>query len=104
MGGGVVAHQFCRVGCYAMLRGTPGLSMDVIPYTLAGGAPAKHYRLNTVGLKRAGVTGERYKALSAAFRLLKKKESLDELEETPEILYLKEWLAIKSKRGVHGFV
>ena len=104
LGGGVVAHQFCRVGCYAMLRGTSGLSMDVMPYTLAGGAPAKHYRLNTIGLKRAGITGNRYKALSAAFRRLKKKESLDELEETPEIIHLKEWLAVKSKRGVHGFI
>ncbi|MGR9100147.1 MAG: acyl-ACP--UDP-N-acetylglucosamine O-acyltransferase, partial [Gammaproteobacteria bacterium] len=71
---------------------------------LAGGAPAKHYRLNTVGLKRAGITGDRYKVLSQAFRLLRKKMSLDGLEDTPEILHLKEWLSVKSKRGVHGFV
>ena len=104
MGGAVVAHQFCRIGCYAIVRGTSGLSMDVIPYTTAGGAPAKHYRLNTIGLKRAGITGARYKTLAAAFRLLKAKQSLDSLEETPELNILKQWLAVKSKRGVHGFV
>lgn len=104
MGGSVVAHQFCRIGSYAIVQGTTGLNMDVIPFTLIAGYPAKHYRLNTVGLRRAGITGERYKVLSDAFRLLKKKESLENLEETEEILYLKKWLAVKSKRGVHGFL
>lgn len=104
MGGSVVAHQFCRIGSYAIVQGTTGLNMDVIPFTLIAGYPAKHYRLNTVGLRRAGITGDRYKVLSDAFRLLKKKESLDHLEETEEIIYLKKWLAVKSKRGVHGFL
>ena len=104
MGGAVVAHQFCRIGSYAIVQGTTGLNMDVIPFMLIGGRPAKHYRLNTIGLKRAGITGERYKTLSSAFRLLRNKQSLDELDETEELRQLKEWLAVKSKRGVHGFI
>ncbi|MGR8953083.1 MAG: acyl-ACP--UDP-N-acetylglucosamine O-acyltransferase [Gammaproteobacteria bacterium] len=104
MGGAVVAHQFCRIGSYAIVQGTTGLNMDVIPFMLIGGRPARHYRLNTVGLKRAGITGERYNVLSAAFRLLRHKKSLDALEETEELKLLKDWLAVKSKRGVHGFV
>ncbi len=104
MGGAVVAHQFCRIGSYAIVQGTTGLNMDVIPFTLIAGYPAKHYRLNTVGLRRAGITGERYTVLSDAFRLLKKKASLDHLEETEELIYLKKWLAVKSKRGLHGFL
>ena len=104
MGGNVVAHQFCRIGAYAIVQGTTGLSMDVIPYTLIGGHFAKHYKLNTVGLRRAGITGARYNALASAFRLLKNRQSLDNLEETEEIIYLKHWLAVKSKRGLHGFV
>jgi UDP-N-acetylglucosamine acyltransferase len=104
MGGGVVAHQFCRVGSYAIVQGTTGLSMDVIPFTLIGGHYAKHYKLNTVGLRRAGITGTRYNVLASAFRLLKSKLPLDNLEETDELRYLKEWLAIKSKRGIHGFI
>lgn len=103
MGGNVVAHQFCRVGSYAMVQGTTGLNMDVMPFMLVGGRPAKHYRLNTVGLRRAGITGQRYRVLSDAFRLLKKKQSLDTLEETAELRQLQTWLAAPSKRGVHGF-
>ncbi len=104
MGGAVVVHQFCRVGSYAIVQGTTGLNMDVIPFMLIGGRPARHYKLNTVGLRRAGIIGERLKVLSAAFRLLKNKQSLDELEETEELKQLKDWLAVKSKRGLHGFI
>jgi UDP-N-acetylglucosamine acyltransferase len=104
MGGNVVAHQFCRIGAYAIVQGTTGLSMDVIPFTLIGGHYAKHYKLNTVGLRRAGITGARYNVLASAFRLLKNKQPLNNLEETEEIRYLKNWLAVKSKRGLHGFV
>ena len=104
IGGSAVVHQFCRVGAYAIVRGTTGLTKDVIPFMLIGGDPAKHYRLNTIGLRRAGITGERYKVLSSAFRLLKAKQSLEELEQTEELVYLKEWLNVKSKRSVHGFV
>jgi UDP-N-acetylglucosamine acyltransferase len=104
MGGAVVVHQFCRVGSYAIVQGTTGLNMDVIPFMLIGGRPARHYKLNTVGLRRAGITGDRYKVLSAAFRLLKSKQSLDALKETEELKLLKEWLAVKSRRGLHGFI
>lgn len=104
LGGNVVAHQFCRIGAYAMVQGTTGLSMDVIPYTIIGGHYAKHFKLNTVGLRRAGITGERYNLLSSAFRLLRSRQPLDGLQETDEIRYLKDWLAVKSKRGIHGFV
>ena len=104
MGGAVVVHQFCRIGSYAIVQGTTGLNMDVIPFMLIGGRPARHYRLNSVGLRRAGITGSRYKVLSSAFRLLKSKSSLDALEETEELVYLKQWLSHKSDRGTHGFI
>jgi UDP-N-acetylglucosamine acyltransferase len=104
MGGSVVAHQFCRIGSYAIVQGTTGLNKDVIPFCLIAGYPAKHYRLNTVGLKRSGITGDRYKVIATAFRRLRNNESIDDLENTEEITYLKQWLAIKSKRGLHGFM
>lgn len=104
MGGAVVVHQFCRIGAFAIVQGTTGINMDVIPYTLIGGRPARHYRLNMVGLRRAGIAGDRYKILSSAFRLLRQKKSLDDLQETEELIYLKDWLGLKSKRGLHGFM
>lgn len=104
MGGAVVVHQFCRIGAYAIVQGTTGINMDVLPFTLIGGRPAKHYRLNIVGLRRSGIVGDDYKVLSAAFRLLRNKKSLDNLQITKELQYLKDWLAADSKRGLHGFM
>lgn len=104
MGGAVVVHQFCRIGSYAIVQGTTGLNKDVIPFMLIGGRPAKHYRLNSVGLRRAGITGDRYKVLSSAFRLLRNKQALDDLPKTEELLHLQQWLATESKRGIHSFI
>jgi UDP-N-acetylglucosamine acyltransferase len=104
MGGAVVVHQHCRIGAFAIVQGTTGINMDVLPFTLIAGRPAKHYRLNIVGLRRAGIIGENLKVLSTAFRLLKNKKSLDSLQITPELQYLIDWLAADSKRGLHGFV
>ena len=104
MGGAVVVHQFCRVGAYAIIQGTTGINMDVLPFTLIGGRPAKHYRLNIVGLRRAGIVGDELKLLSKAFRLLREKHSLDELPESTQMRYLRDWLQSSSKRGLHGFI
>lgn len=104
IGGSAVAHQFCRIGSYAIVQGTTGLNKDVIPFTMIGGRPAKHYRLNTIGLRRAGIIGERYKILEQAFRLLRNRQSIEALEATEEIMLLKDWLSAVSKRSVHGFI
>lgn len=103
-GGGAMVHQFCRVGSFAMIAGVIGIRKDVMPYTLVGGQPVKHYRLNTIGLRRAGITGDRYKALSQAFRCLKDSQPLaEDITDTEEVLHLKDWLAAKSDRGIYGF-
>lgn len=104
IGGNVAVHQFCRIGSYAIVRGTTGLTKDVLPFCLIAGYPAKHYRLNSIGIKRSGITDERYKIISTAFRLLKQHKSIAHLEDTDELKYLKQWLAVKSKRGLHGFM
>lgn len=104
-GGGVMVHQFCRVGSLAILQGLAGINKDVIPFTMVGGRPGKHYRLNLIGMRRAGIDGERLKAVSAAYRRLRNKQGLDGLPDTPELAYLREWLAAESKRhGTLGFI
>lgn len=104
LGGGTAVHQFCRVGAFTMVAGVAGILKDVLPFTMAKGAPALHYRLNTVGLRRAGVSGERYRALERAFRALRAGGGLDDLPETPEIAHLRAWLAAPTRRGLAGFV
>jgi UDP-N-acetylglucosamine acyltransferase len=104
IGGGTAVHQFCRVGPSAMVAGVAGILKDILPFTMAKGAPALHYRLNAVGLKRAGVNGARYRALEAAFRALRSGENPDLTPDTPELELLETWLAAESKRGLAGFI
>ncbi len=104
VGGGVVVHQFCRIGAYTMVAGFVAVTRDVLPYSLLGREPTAHYGLNKVGLRRAGIKGDRYRALEKAYRLVKAGESLVDLPETPEIVHLRAWLAEKSKRGLSGFL
>ena len=104
-GGGVMVHQFCRIGSLAILQGLAGINKDALPFTMIGGRPGKHYRLNLVGMRRAGVDGDRLKLVSTAFRRLKKHESLADLPTTPELEYLQNWLDSESRRaGILGFV
>jgi UDP-N-acetylglucosamine acyltransferase len=104
LGAGVLIHQFARIGCYAMVGGAVRVRKDVLPYSLVAGIPARHYRLNTIGLRRAGISGQRYRVLEAAFRALRIGMNLDELPETPELAYLRAWLSAPSKRGLTGFL
>ena len=97
-------HQFVRIGTLSMVAGCLGVNKDVVPYCLLGRDPIQHYRLNTIGLRRAGIKGERYKNLELAYRKLRGGEPLDNLESTPEIDYLQAWIKAPSKRGVYGFL
>ncbi len=99
IGGGANLHQYVRVGRRAMVGGMTGVSRDVLPFSFVFGILARHYRLNVIGLRRAGIRGERYRALENAFRRLRAGEDLEGLPETPEVAQLKAWLRAPSKRG-----
>ncbi len=104
-GGGVMVHQFCRIGSLAMLQGLAGLNKDALPYTMIGGRPGKHYRLNLVGLRRAGVSNDSIRILSQAYRRLRQQETLADLPDCPELTALQHWLAEPSRRGgILGFI
>lgn len=101
LGGAAVVHQFCRIGALAMVGGFAGVGQDVLPYAMVHGIPACHFRLNTIGLRRAGVKGDRYGALETAFRALRAGDrELGEAPDTPEVAHLRAWLAAPSKRGL----
>jgi UDP-N-acetylglucosamine acyltransferase len=105
LGGSVAVHQFCRIGRYAMVAGFIAVRRDVLPYTMIAGDPARHYRLNSVGLRRSGIKGERYRVLEQAYRALRSGDrSLLGVPATDEVEYLRAWLARDSKRGLSGFV
>ena len=60
--------------------------------------------LNTIGLRRADIRGERYRKLEQMFRKLREGKPFDDLKGTPEIDYLRSWMLATSKRGVYSFL
>lgn len=105
MGGMAATHQFTRIGPFCMVAGFVPLRKDALPYMMIGGTPVRHYRLNRIGLKRNGIDGDRYRALEAAIRALRKGDkSLDGVPNTEEVVYLRDWLSVKTKYGHYGFL
>jgi UDP-N-acetylglucosamine acyltransferase len=109
LGGLVAIHQFVRVGVHAFLGGMSGLRMDMPPYMLGAGAPARLYGPNTVGLKRYGLSSETILALKRAYKIifrstLNLEEALEkvsqEVEPCPEVKILAQFMIDHSKRGV----
>lgn len=70
LGGMAGVHQFVRVGRLAMVGAMSKVTMDVPPFVLVDGHPARVRGLNSVGLERAGLSAERRTELKRAFRLL----------------------------------
>lgn len=58
LGGFTGIHQFCKVGCMVMIGGMSKIVKDVPPYIKIDGNPARVVGLNSVGLKRNGVSKE----------------------------------------------
>jgi len=105
LGGGVLIHQFCRIGAYAMVAAFTIARKDILPFTMSAGQPLKHYRLNSVGLRRNGIKGAEFKMVEQAYRSIKSgHKDLSPFEQTKEIKLLQRWLDAPSKRGLSGFL
>jgi UDP-N-acetylglucosamine acyltransferase len=104
----VGAHQFVRMGRYAMVGGKSKIVQDVLPFFTTDGNPARLRGLNGIGLRRAGFSGESRKALQDAYRLLFRSktpmnEALSKLEkvEDDNVGHLVKFIR-ESKRGIIG--
>ncbi len=109
LSGGVVVHQFSKVGRLAMVGGNGKVTQDVLPFSLVDGVPARTRGLNLVGLRRAGFAHGEIRALKLAFRILSQpgtlmREKLIELEklESPAIAHLLRFME-GSERGFSPF-
>jgi UDP-N-acetylglucosamine acyltransferase len=85
----VGAHQFVRMGRYAMVGGKSKIVQDVLPFFITDGNPARVRGINTVGLKRAGFSEEAGRALKDAYRTLFRsampiEDALRELEQVDD--------------------
>jgi len=102
---GVGAHQFVRMGRYAMVGGKSKIVQDVLPFFITDGNPPRVRGLNTVGLTRAGFSEEKRRALKNAYRALFKStaplaEVLEELDQVDDenVAHLVKFIR-GSKRG-----
>ena len=68
--GGVVIHQFSKIGRLAMIGGNTRVNLDVPPFFLYTDFNVTPCGLNLVGLKRAGFSLTDVRALKSAYRLL----------------------------------
>lgn len=108
IGGLVAVHQFTRIGAYAMVGGFSGVGQDIPPYTIASGARARLFGLNTIGLKRHGFSDSTINELKKAYKILFRekrtvKDAIKKIQEdlpyTDEIRHLIEFIQ-KNKRGI----
>lgn len=105
--GGVLCHQFCRIGSYVMIQGGSKLSQDIPPYIIVGRQPIKYMGLNLVGLRRHGFDNELIQLIHDAYRLLYSKglmnEGIEEIKRnlrmTKEIAYIIDFVQ-QSQRGI----
>jgi len=105
--GGVVIHQYSKIGRLAMIGGNSRVNSDVPPYFLYSDFNVAAKGLNLVGLRRAGFTREEIAALKNAYRILyrsglKLEDALRRIEAelgTQHTRHLVEFIR-SSKRGI----
>lgn len=79
-------HQYCRIGESAMVGAITGSRLDLPPYFIADGRPAKIRGVNVVGLRRRGIKPEVRTELLKAYKIIYQSnintsEALDKIEK-----------------------
>jgi UDP-N-acetylglucosamine acyltransferase len=73
IGWGSGAHQFCRIGAYAMLSASSKLVKDLPPFFMADGSPAEVCAINKINMQRNGFTVEEIDIAYSVFKLIYKR-------------------------------
>jgi UDP-N-acetylglucosamine acyltransferase len=105
LGGGCIFHQFVRVGRLAIVAGNEGINRDIPPFAAVRFDGLKAY--NAIGLRRAGLSAGAIHAVRQAYQRLHSHRNMtaavtaiiDEVEQTPEVQELLEFIAT-AKRGI----
>lgn len=101
VGGMAGFHQFVHVGRMAMIGGLTKVNRDVPPFMMADGHPMEIGGLNTIGLRRGGLTADEREALKQCHKLLYRSrlnttQALERIEQEvpkcPPVEYLMEFL------------
>ncbi|HWP85110.1 MAG TPA: acyl-ACP--UDP-N-acetylglucosamine O-acyltransferase [Terriglobia bacterium] len=107
LSGGVVVHQFSKIGRLAMIGGNTRVNLDVPPFLLTSEFHVAAHGLNLVGLRRAGLGAEAIRKLKAAYRLLYRsklplQEALERIEREVATEEARQLVAFirASRRGI----
>jgi UDP-N-acetylglucosamine acyltransferase len=105
--GGVVIHQYSKIGRLAMIGGNTRVNSDVPPYFLYSDFNVAAKGLNIVGLRRAGFSTADVAALKTAYKLLyrsnlKLEDALVRIEAEVPTEHTRHLVAFirSSKRGI----
>ncbi|MEI9973466.1 MAG: acyl-ACP--UDP-N-acetylglucosamine O-acyltransferase [Ignavibacteriota bacterium] len=107
LSGGVLVHQFSKIGRLAMVSGNTRVNLDAPPFFTFAGFQIAPKGLNLVGLKRAGYKAPDISILKQAYQLLYKSDlklepALEAIENqipTAETLHLVAFIR-RSQRGI----
>lgn len=111
LSGGVLVHQFTRIGAHVMIQGGSKVTKDIPPFMMGGREPISYVGLNVVGLRRRGFTGEQINGIQELYRFLYQSglnttQALERIEkdlpESAEKTYLLEFVRNSSRGIVRG--
>ncbi len=109
LGGTIVIHQNCKIGRMAIMSGFSGARQDIPPYAKTDGRPAHIAGMNTVGMKRRGLSQADRDLVKEAYKILfhsgfNTSQALEKIEEeldcaNEHIKYLVKFIK-SSNRGI----
>ncbi|MBI5729550.1 MAG: acyl-ACP--UDP-N-acetylglucosamine O-acyltransferase [Ignavibacteriales bacterium] len=108
IGGLSAVHQFCKIGKHAMVGGGSMANMDIPPFIMTSGYPARYMGLNIIGLKRRGFKQEEIDTIKETYRLYystginpteAKEKIAAKFGEEPNVKSILEFME-KSTRGI----
>lgn len=107
LSGGVVVHQYSKIGRLAMVAGNVRVNLDVPPFLTTSEFNVTPRGLNVVGMRRCGMPAETIAALKRAYRLLYRsglplEEALTRIEAEVPVPEAQQLVAFvrSSKRGI----
>ena len=105
--GGVVVHQFSKIGRLAMVGGNTRVNSDLPPFFLYSDFNVAAKGVNVIGLKRAGFSPDEIRLLKSAYRLLyrsglKQEQALARIDAELSSEYTRHLVKFvrESKRGI----
>jgi len=110
VGGMTGFHQFIHVGKHCFIGGMSKVRQDVPPYIRAADEPLDYAGVNSIGLRRRGMSSESIMSLKRAYKILYRSglnvsQALEELKkkvESAEVEEVIRFIENRSDRGMMG--